>query len=221
VPIIKNCYEYYSGLTGIPENYILAFYFGFTYILTSMNSPLDEKHLLKRIANDDREAFDELYSIYMFNVYSFVHLLCKSKETTEEIVQDLFVKIWINRGKLEHITYFKAYIFRAAQNLLLDRIRRLQIEVKGAERLKLTSPDDNVPSDSTIICRQFKQITMEAINHLPAKRKHIVVLRTQDELSLDEIAEQLKISKTVVKKQLYAGLIFIRDYIHKLNDGYA
>lgn len=69
--------------------------------------------------------------------------------------------------------------------------------------------------DTKIIYEQYYQIAQEAIRLLPRKRKLVVELRACDELSLDEIAETLSISKTVVKKQLYAGLAFVREYFRK------
>lgn len=182
-----------------------------------MNSPLNEHQLLLSVANDDRKAFNELYSYYMSNIYSYIHLICKSKETTEEVVQDLFVKIWVNRKNLENVQHFKSYLYRSAQNLLLDKIRKAQLESRFIHLAEQQQTDSSERSDSPLICRDFKRITQDAINQLPEKRKRIVELRTYDELSLDEIAAHLSISKSVVKKQLYSGLSFIREYIHKLD----
>ncbi|MET1054005.1 MAG: sigma-70 family RNA polymerase sigma factor [Pedobacter sp.] len=182
-----------------------------------MDNPLDDTHLLIRIAEGDRVSFNELYRRHMHNVYSYIHLICKSRETTEEVVQDLFLKIWLNRKNLEHIRHFKPYLYRSARNLLLDRVRKSQVEVKAKELVLRTDMEHTESSDSNIICNQYKQFTIEAISRLPEKRKRIVELRTQEDLSLDEIAAQLSISKSVVKKQLYSGMNFVRDYIHKLD----
>jgi RNA polymerase sigma-70 factor (family 1) len=182
-----------------------------------MNDPLDDTHLLRNIVDDDRISFNELYRRHMHNVYSYVHLICKSRETTEEVVQDLFVKIWLNRKNLENVLHFKAYLYRSARNLLLDKIRRTQTELKAKELALHATADSVESSDSATICNQYRQFTREAISRLPEKRKRIVELRTQDDLSLDEIAMQLSISKSVVKKQLYSGMSFIREYLHKLD----
>jgi len=182
-----------------------------------MNDPLDDTQLLKNIVNDDRISFNELYRRHMHNIYSYVHLICKSRETTEEVVQDLFVKIWINRENLSHVLHFKAYLYRSARNLLMDRVRRAQIELKAKELAGQHDADNSESSDSIVICNQYRELTRQAISRLPEKRKRIVELRTQEDLSLDEIAAQLSISKSVVKKQLYSGMNFVRDYLHKLD----
>jgi RNA polymerase sigma-70 factor (family 1) len=183
-----------------------------------MNKVLDEKKLLISIANDDRKAFNELYKYYMHNLYRYVYFICKSTEITEEVVQEIFVKMWLNRVDLPKVQFFKSYLYRSAQNLLMDQLRRVQLQHKAMERMQAADMECALPSDSAIICNEFIQLTREAINHLPAKRKIIVELRTEDGLSLDEIAHRLRISKSVVKKQLYIGLAFVRNYIHHFDE---
>ncbi|WP_158796162.1 RNA polymerase sigma factor [Pedobacter sp. L105] len=186
-----------------------------------MDSPLEEKELLRRLANDDRKAFDELYVMYMRGLYNFVHLLCKSKDTTEEVLEDLFVKIWRDREKLEQVVHFKVHIYRTAQHLLVERTTRLEMEIKGAEKIRLLSKGSDQQARRDFICQQFEQLTIEVINSLPENRKEILTLRTQDKRSPEEISDLLDIPKFVIKKQLTNGLVLIRDYIHQHNDGFA
>lgn len=175
----------------------------------------DERELLKRIADDDRAAFTILYSHHLNNLYRYIYLFTKSKDTSEEIIQNVFIKIWERRETLGSITSFKAYLYRSAKNLLLDEVRKNQVKTKVFFTLKPDSEESYEESDAKIIYDQYYQIAQDAINLLPKKRKQIVELRTNEDLTLDEIAEKLSISKCVVKKQLYTGMHFIRDYLHK------
>lgn len=175
----------------------------------------DECDLLKCIAGGDRKVFTLVYTRYLNELYRYVYLFTKSKKRTEEIVQAIFVKIWDHREALINVVNFKSYVFRCARNLLLDEARRSQVRQKILYNVMPLTETSSEYSDSKIIYGQYFQITQEAIHLLPEKRKLIVELHTRDELSLDEIAAQLSISKGVVKKQLYAGLAFVRDYFQK------
>lgn len=175
----------------------------------------DEEELIERVANGDRKAFTILYLRHLNDLYRYVYLFTKSKEISEEIIQDVFIKIWEHRVTLRKVTYFKSYLFRSAKNQLLDEIRRNRTKAKIFLTLGQQTEESHEQSDSNIICTQYYQIAQDAINLLPKKRKEIVELRTKDDLSLDEIAEKLSISKFVVKKQLYAGMHFIRKHFKK------
>jgi RNA polymerase sigma-70 factor (ECF subfamily) len=177
----------------------------------------DDKELLKRIAESDRSAFAILYKQHLNNLYRYIFLFTNSKERTEEIIQDVFVKIWERREKLENVSCFRAYLYRCAKNLLIDQIRKDQLETKVLTFLK-GSEESCSESDARINFNQYYQITQEAINLLPEKRQKIVRLRTNEDLSLDEIAEKMSISKFVVKKQLYSGMNFIRKYLRKYGE---
>jgi len=146
-------------------------------------------------------------------VYRYIFLLTKSEEKTEDIVQNTFLKIWEKRSVLVNVRSFRSYVYKVSKNLLIDELRRNQTEAKILSLLKPDSEDSFERSDSKIIYGQYNQIIQEAINLLPEKRKQIVIMRLMDDMSLDEIAEHLCISKSVVKKQFYAGIDLIRRYL--------
>jgi len=175
----------------------------------------DETILLKKIVEGDRQAFSTLYMQYLGELYRYMYLFTKSKEKSEEIVQDAFLKIWEKREHLGHVTSFKSYLYRTAKNLLLDEIRRDAVKAKAHHYLKPGNEASEEMADELIINRQYHEIAERAIALLPEKRKAIFLMRTREELSLDEIATKLSISKSVVKKQLYAAISFVRNYINK------
>lgn len=173
-----------------------------------------DEELMALAANGCRDAYALLYSRYVNQLYRYVYLFCKSKETSEEIVQDVFLKIWENRERLQSINCFKAFVFRSTKNILLDYYRRRKTELKAFEALALQPETDAEFSDSKLIYSQHCLLIQQAISKLPPKRREIVEMRTQEDLSLDEIAGRLAISKSVVKKQLYQGMAFVRTYMH-------
>jgi len=178
----------------------------------------DENELIKRIAWGDRKAFNHLYSLYLNDLYKYIYLFTKSKEDSEEISQNVFLKIWERKESLNTIYSFRAYIYKMAKNLLLDEIRRKQVSTKILDRLKPESEKSHEQSDARIIYNQYYQIVENAINLLPERRRLIVELRMKEDYTLDEIAEELSITKNVVKKQLYAGLGFIKAHLTKYKE---
>lgn len=174
---------------------------------------VDDETLLAKISEGNREAFSILYSRYINNLYRYVYLVCKSHEDSEEIVQDLFVKLWENRTQGKAVSCFKSYIYRSAKNQIIDYVRKQKSQLQLIDKAAWPFSGSEVFADSPLILKQYAAIVKAAIEKLPQKRKLIFEMRTQDDLSLDEIASRLGISKNVVKKQLYQGANFVRTYV--------
>ncbi|MCF2443562.1 sigma-70 family RNA polymerase sigma factor [Dyadobacter sp. CY345] len=180
-----------------------------------MTGLTDERELMDRCAGGDRDAYARLYSGYLSALLKYIYLFTKSRELSEEIVQDVFVKIWEKKEGLLVVQGFQAYIFKIAKNHLLDHIRKEQSQSRF---FSLTAPFSEAcdeQADDDLIYGQYYQLAQDAINLLPEKRKQVFEMKTREELSLDEIADQLGISKSVVKKQLYAATGFVKDYLKR------
>lgn len=174
---------------------------------------INEEDLLLAVSQGSYKMYSVLYNLYLDEVYRYIFLLTKSEEKAEDIVQNTFLKIWEKRSILVNVRSFRSYVYKVSKNLLIDELRRNQTEAKILFMLKPDSEESGERSDSKIIYGQYNQIIQEAINLLPEKRKQIVIMRLMDDMSLDEIAEHLSISKSVVKKQFYAGIDLIRRYL--------
>lgn len=176
---------------------------------------MSEAELLKRVAAGDKSAYAILYNLHLGGLYQYAYLFTKSKATSEDIVQNVFVRIWERRQALTAIDSFRPYLYRSAKNLILDEVRKNQVKARAAELLKPDTEESSEYGDDKLIYDQYYKIAEEAISQLSEKRRQIFLLRTREELSLDEIAANLSISKSVVKKQLYAGITFVRQYIQQ------
>lgn len=181
-----------------------------------MKDVSEELELLLRVADGDRLAFNLLYNKYLHNLRKFVASISGNTDIADELVQDIFVKIWLNRENLSLIGSFKPYLYRCARNLLIDHIRKSKTQIRIKEVSKTLEENYSVSTDDNLIYSQTLVHLYNGINLLPEKRKKIVELKINDDLSLDEIALQLKISKSVVKKQLYTGIAFLRNHLKHL-----
>ena len=174
-----------------------------------------ESGLLQRAAAGNRQAFSKLYTNCINDLYQYVYIFTKSKETSEEIIQDIFVKLWEEREKLINIKSFRNYLFRMAKNRIIDYIRKQQLSYRVIKKMEAESIASYAEADHNLLFNDYYNIARQAVNQLPAKRKLIFRLSTEEYLSLDEIAVKLGISKSVVKKQLYAATAFVKQYLQK------
>jgi RNA polymerase sigma-70 factor (family 1) len=175
----------------------------------------EEKTLLAIVATGDRQAFTKLYTTHLNGLYRYIFLFTKSKEEAEEILQDIFIKIWVNREKLSEIDSFKSYLFRFAKNKLLDKIRHSQIRQRVLSEIKRTKNVSETTTSDQCAYREYYKVVQQAIEKLPPKRKLIFRLNIENGLSQDEIARELNISKSVVQKQTYRASLFVREYLFK------
>ncbi|PWG79963.1 RNA polymerase sigma factor [Pararcticibacter amylolyticus] len=177
-------------------------------------SPSLEHLLLEKASNGDRRAYAELYSTYAPKLYRFVFPFAdQSKENTEEVVQDVFLKIWAKREMLKTVRSFEAYIFRVAKNQLIDNRKRQEslrkiINTFGPETESESALDK-------VIYDEYNRAAQEAIGRLSPQRRRIFEMRVMYEMGIDEIACQLNISQSAVKKQLYEARDFIKVHLHQ------
>lgn len=175
----------------------------------------NEKELLFKIAEGDRNAFKDLYGHYFPIVQRYVTLFEPTKVYLDELTQDIFIKIWEKRDKLAGVESFKGYLFLMTRNTIFNYFRSRKVEQRTRE---LGDPEEagggggNDPVN-TLLYKQLYKIAAEAIEKLPEGRRKILKMSIDRGLSLDEIAAELNISRSGVKKQLYAGTAFVRQYL--------
>ncbi|UBM61007.1 sigma-70 family RNA polymerase sigma factor [Marinilongibacter aquaticus] len=177
---------------------------------------IKESELLARIAGHDREAFTVLYTQYLQQIYQFVYLFTKSKDESEELSQEVFIKVWIKRESLGEVKSFRNYLFRMTKNLVIDHIRKQRQFEDISENEEQYAANPKFEAD--IILEDSFSLLERAVHKLPQKRRQIFEMNVKMEMSLDEIAEQMNISKSVVKKQLYAARHSVKEYLMKYGE---
>jgi|GEM_PF-549223 len=173
----------------------------------------DEVNLLKRSAIGDSDAFSKLYLHYYPKLFKFINGMLNSKEDSEEILHDIFLGIWEKKDHLPDINSFNSYLYKVAKYKLINLHAHRRVQQKAANYLKETVERTHGSADEDLILRQYENVFSEAINLLPIKRRQVFEMRNLQELSHDEIAAELKISKSMVKKQCYAASKHIKSYL--------
>jgi RNA polymerase sigma-70 factor (ECF subfamily) len=174
----------------------------------------NEPVLLLQISQGDREAFRVFYQHYYPFVQQYIALFEPSGENLEELAQDVFVRIWEKRGHLARVESLKNYLFLITRNVVFNYLRslRMQHKVKELDGLPEQAGDD---LENELLFRQYYKIAQEAVEKLPPGRRKVLKMSIDDGKSLDEIAEELNISRAGVKKQLYAATAFVRQYLQE------
>ncbi len=167
---------------------------------------ISEKNYLTALKNDDIKAFDKLFSDYGKRLYYFAFGYLKSKEEAEEVVQEVFLRIWRNRKHLKPDLSFKAYLFKIAYNHILelfDVINRQQ-----AYRHQILE-DAIIFTDQTSDHLNYKILLEKVemlIEKLPPRQKVILLKRKKEGIPVKEIARQLDLSPKTVENHLTEAL---------------
>ncbi|WP_166437187.1 RNA polymerase sigma factor [Niastella caeni] len=170
----------------------------------------DEKALLVQVAAGNESAFRSLFDAYRNRLYFFIFRLTLSKEVAEDVLQDTFLKIWLNRDNLDRVEHFNAYLFRVAQNGVLTGLRRKAVEASILQDNQDPSPLQIIP-DQQLHYKQVKATLQEAIETLPPQQKKVFLLRREEGRKIQEIATLMNISGLTVKKHLTAAQKTIRQ----------
>ena len=171
------------------------------------------KVLLLKVSEGDENAFGQLFKAYYNLLGDFIIRITESEPLTEEIVQDVFLKIWINRGSLAELDSFKAYLLVVARNHAfnwLKQIAREKSQKKEWVNSVLHHASNNVEETATI---ETGNLIDEAVELLPPQQKKVYTLSRRDGMKQAEIARELNISLETVKKHMVLALRFLKNYL--------
>ena len=178
---------------------------------------MTDNELIIKINKGDLRAFKELYLRYYIPLCIYAKQYTKTKELAEEVVQDLFLNIWEQKGQLRITVSLKAYLFTAIRNQCLNHLKHLQV-VNGYNQYYtqlLNNAQDYYTlsyesGDSILIANELEKSLMEAIDSLPEHCRKIFIKSRFDGLKHQDIADSLGITLYTVNKQISIALEKLR-----------
>lgn len=179
------------------------------------NDYILEADLIVSLREGDIKAFSELFDRYAKRLYHFAIGYLKSVEESEEIVQEVFLKIWNNREEISLLKSFEAYLFTIAKNGILNTIRKSKSEQAYLNYTKL-HPGKNILLDEELDFKELEIAYKQIIDKLSPKRKEIYILSRELLLSNAEIAKKMNISVKTVENQMTSAISEIRKNLRLL-----
>jgi len=169
--------------------------------------------ILLKVAEGNENAFRQLFKIYYNQLCGFIMRITESELLTQEIAQDVFMKIWINRSSLANLDCFKAYLFVVARNHAfncLKQIAREKIRKKEWVNTVLHHAVNNAWETDSI---DTGQLIDEAVELLPPQQKKVYTLSRREGIRQEQIARELNISLETVKKHMVLALRFLKNHL--------
>lgn len=168
-----------------------------------------DENILTKVTQGDENAFAELYNYYKSPALRFTTSLLKDEEEAENMVQDVFLKIWIKREQIKPEYNFSSYLFTCLRNMAFDYFKKMekseQLRKQFMEGMMLIADDEREEKERRM------SLLNNAVESLSVKRKLVLKLNIEEGKSYQEIAEFLRISKNTVKNQLVKAKQILRD----------
>jgi len=167
--------------------------------------------LQSQVAVGDTRAFRQIFDALFSNLKKFSFSFVHSKEAATEIVDELFVQLWIKRTDIMKINDLRVYLYTATKNASLNYISKKakQIEVEPYENL-IVQMTDLVSPEQIMITKEMLQKIKEAVDSLPPRCKLIFKFIREDGLSYSEVAEILGLSIKTIDAQMVIAVARIR-----------
>ena len=171
-----------------------------------------QRKILLSVRNGSEKAYQELYEQWVSRLYGFVFQYLKSKDATDDVVQETFLRIWSNRANLNPDVSFKSYLFTIAYHFLLKEMRRqlnnplMEDYVEYLNR----SSTETAEAESLMCYDQFVNALEKGKQYLSPRQRIIFEMNKEYGMSISEISEKLSITNQVVRNQLCMALKILR-----------
>jgi len=170
----------------------------------------EESILMTQLANDSEAAFKALYSRYSNRIYALAVRYLKSPVLAQEIVQDVFLKLWFERKNMKVDMPVEAWLVTVAKNKLINQFKKLACEWNMQKMYHPESSNDIADGEMKLINADFEKQLNTMINRLPQMQKQVFHFAKEEGLSYNEIASRLQISPLTVKTHMARALEKIR-----------
>ena len=173
-----------------------------------------ELQLLSEMREGSEAAFEAIFDSYKDKVYVFSYRILKSKDLADDIVIEVFTKIWEKRARIEPSLAFQSYLFTITKNHIVNLLNKASLDSKIQGQLITSVNYYRSSTEEEVIYNEYLTIAEQAISQMPKQRRRVFQLKSEQGLTYDQIALKLGISKNTVKSHLLAATAYLRSVIN-------
>jgi RNA polymerase sigma-70 factor (ECF subfamily) len=181
-----------------------------------MGKNLNLDVLISELSKNNDSALEELFNYYYPRLYNFSKAFLKIENGIDDILQEVFVKIWENRKNIKSKETFNAFIYTITRNLLLNELRSRLNNQKLMTEIQKNAVAEEFASVQLIEYKEMSTKITEVINQLPDRQKEVFKLSREDGLSHKEIAEKLGITTKTVEYHIAQSKDILRAKLQNL-----
>ena len=170
----------------------------------------DAEALIHRLKKEDKSAVDDLFNYYYPRLYHFSKSILKIEDEIDDILQEVFVKIWLSRQRIGNAETFNSWIFTITKNEILNLIRNNLRDQSFKDELFLRSVGEEYQTSSLVEYEEIKAGIDKIVANLPEKRQQVFILSRTEGRSNKEIALYLNISEKTVEDHITHAIKQIR-----------
>lgn len=178
-----------------------------------MDLSIKDEILFAQLRTDDSKAFEQLFKRHYKSLCRRVNSMLNDEEASEDVVQQLFIKIWESRGTLQTPDSVAAYLFTAARNRALNYIKSQARKSSNEVPLNNFHDEADNRTEEQMDANELQKALYAAIDALPEKRREVFILSRFEGKSYKEIAEIMQISVKTVEAQMGKALATLREFI--------
>lgn len=178
----------------------------------------EEAHLITLLADDSEYAFQLMYDRYRNRIYQTAIRYLKSPLLAQEVVQDVFLKLWIERKNIKIDQPLEAWLYTIAKNNLINRLKKIASEWKALSTLKFITQQSVSSTSAKIEEAQYNELLQKAILSLPQQQQTVFCLARHEHLTYIQIGEKMGISPLTVKKHMSRALLHIKTCFSGFED---
>ena len=169
---------------------------------------MTDEQLIKRLKRDEKESFNKLFERYYDRCYSYAMALLKDTASVEDVIQNVFLKVWLVRKNIDPSRPFVNYLLTSIRN---EAISLLRLKANSSKAPIMPDVEDSGPDAvDDIAYSEINSHILFTVQKMPEQRRRVFELSRMQGLKVDEIASRLNISNRTVERHLYLALKDIR-----------